>query len=44
MAKERKTVKNKDSKTKKKTIQSKAVGYMPNLHKRYLDDLFRSLW
>jgi len=43
MAKERKTVKNKDSKTKKKTIQSKAVGYMPNLHKRYLDEVIPSL-
>ena len=43
MAKERKTVKNKDSKTKKKTMQSKAVGYMPNLHKRYLDEVIPSL-
>ena len=43
MAKERKTVKNKDSKTKKKTMQSKTVGYMPNLHKRYLDEVIPSL-
>ena len=43
MAKERKTVKNKDSNTKKKTMQSKTVGYMPNLHKRYLDEVIPSL-
>jgi large subunit ribosomal protein L5 len=43
MAKERKTVKNKDSKTKKKTMQSKAVGYIPNLQNRYLDEVIPSL-
>ena len=43
MAKERKTVKNKDSKTKKKTIQSKAVGYIPNLQNRYLNEVIPSL-
>jgi large subunit ribosomal protein L5 len=43
MAKERKTVKNKDSKTKKKTMQSKAVGYIPNLQNRYLNEVMPSL-
>ena len=43
MAKERKTVKNKDSKTKKKTMQSKAVGYIPNLQNRYLNEVIPSL-
>ena len=43
MAKERKTVKNKDSKTKKKTMQSKAVGYIPNLQNRYLNEVVPSL-
>ena len=37
MAKESKTVKNKNSKAKKKTTQSTTVGYIPNLHNRYLD-------
>ena len=43
MAKERKTVKNKDSKAKKKTMQSKAVGYIPNLQNRYLNEVIPSL-
>ena len=43
MAKERKTVKNKDSKTNKKTMQSKAVGYIPNLQNRYLNEVIPSL-
>mgnify|MGYP002524936016 CR=1 FL=1 len=43
MAKESKTVKNKDSKTKKKTTQSTTVGYIPNLHNRYLDEVIPSL-
>jgi len=43
MAKERKTVKNKDSNTKKKTMQSKAVGYIPNLQNRYLNEVIPSL-
>ena len=43
MAKESKTVKNKDSKTKKKTTQSTTVGYIPNLQNRYLDEVIPSL-
>lgn len=43
MAKESKTVKNKDSKAKKKTTQSTTVGYIPNLHNRYLDEVIPSL-
>ena len=43
MAKERKTVKNKDSKTKKKTTQSITVGYIPNLQNRYLNEVIPSL-
>ena len=43
MAKESKTVKNKDSKTKKKTTQSTTVGYIPNLQNRYLNEVIPSL-
>jgi len=38
-----KTVKNKDSKTKKKTTQSITVGYIPNLQNRYLNEVIPSL-
>lgn len=43
MAKESKTVKNKDNKAKKKTTQSTTVGYIPNLHNRYLDEVIPRL-
>jgi large subunit ribosomal protein L5 len=43
MAKESKTVKNKDGQAKKKTTQSTTVGYIPNLHNRYLDEVIPSL-
>jgi large subunit ribosomal protein L5 len=43
MAKESKTVKNKDSKAKKKTTQSITVGYIPNLQNRYINDVIPSL-
>ena len=43
MAKESKTVKNKDSKAKKKTTQSITVGYIPNLQNRYFNEVIPSL-
>ena len=43
MAQESKTVKNKDSKAKKKTMQSITVGYIPNLQNRYLNEVIPSL-
>ena len=43
MAQESKTVKIKDSKAKKKTTQSITVGYIPNLQKRYFNEVIPSL-
>ena len=43
MAKESKTVKNKDSKDKKKTTRSTTVDYIPNLHNRYLEEVIPRL-
>ena len=43
MAQESKTVKNKNSKAKKKTTQSITVGYIPNLQNRYLNEVIPSL-
>ena len=43
MARKSKIVKNKDRKVKKKTTQSTTVGYIPNLHNRYLDEVIPSL-
>jgi len=43
MTRENKTVKNKDRKAKKKTTQSIAVDYIPNLENKYLNDVIPSL-
>ena len=43
MARESKTVKNKDRKAKKETTQSITVGYIPNLQNRYLNEVIPSL-
>ena len=43
MAQESKTVKNKDSKAKKKSTQSITVGYIPNLQNRYFNEVIPSL-
>ena len=43
MARENKTVKNKDRKAKKKTTQPKPVDYIPNLENKYLNDVIPSL-
>jgi len=43
MARESKTVKNKDRKAKKKTTQPISVDYMPNLQNRYINGVIPSL-
>ena len=43
MAKESKAEKNKDRKTKKKSVDTKAVGYIPNLYKKYLNQVMPNL-
>ena len=43
MAKENKSVKNKDSNSEKKITQSIPVGYIPNLQSRYLNEVIPSL-
>ena len=43
MAKESKAEKNKDRKTKKKSVETKAVGYIPNLYKKYLNQVMPNL-
>ena len=43
MARESKTVKNKDRKAKKKTTQPITVDYIPNLQNRYINDVIPSL-
>ena len=43
MAKESKAEKNKDRKTKKKSVDTKAVGYIPNLYKKYLNRVMPNL-